>query len=220
MKIAFLSRYQKTIQRGAETFVSELTERLREKNGEVAVLSGSDADSLKKIYEGKYNVVMPINGRLQALKASLGRITGGYKLIISGQAGIGKDSIWNIAVVRPDVYIALTDFMVQWVKKWSYGSKIMKIPNGVNLKKFTPEGVRIKIYLPKPIILSVGALVNNKHHERVIKAVEKMGEGSVLIVGEGEEKEELERVGNGLKGRLKILNFPHEDMPKVYRSAD
>lgn len=220
MKLAILSRYQKKVKRGAETFVSELSVRLREKDVSVDVLSGSDGDSLKKILEGKYNVVMPINGGIQALKASLGRIIGGYKLIISGQAGVGKGSFWNIAVVKPDVYIALTDFMAMWAKKWAWDSKIIKIPNGVDLKKFTPAGDKIKIDLPRPIILSVGALVRYKHHERVIAAVEKMGEGSVLIVGEGEEKERLQKLGRGLRGRISVENFPYEDMPKVYRSVD
>lgn len=219
MRLAILSRYQKTINRGAETFVSELSEALREKNVDVDVLSGADADSLNKILEGKYDVVMPINGGFQALKASLGRVIGGYKLIISGQAGIGRGSIWNLAVM-PDIFVALTDHMVRWANQWRLFSKIIKIPNGVDLKKFTPEGDNIKIDLPRPIILSVGALSWYKHHERFIKAVEKMGEGSVLIVGEGEEKEKLQKLGTKLNARFRIDNFSYEDMPKVYRSAD
>lgn len=219
MKIAFLSRFQKFVNRGAETFVAELSSHLRQKGIFVDVLSGKAADSLKSILAGKYDVVIPVNGGMQSFKASAGRIFGGYKLIISGQAGIGKGSLWNLAMC-PDVYVGLTDDMVKWAKKWAWGLKIIKIPNGVDLKKFTPEGDKIRIDLPRPIILSIGALVWYKHHERVIKAVEKMGEGSVLIVGEGEEKEKLEKLGRSLTGSLKILNFPHEDMPKVYRSAD
>jgi len=59
MKIAFLSRYQNTIQRGAEIFVLELSTRLK-KNHDVDILVGKDADSFTKILSG-YDVVIPIN---------------------------------------------------------------------------------------------------------------------------------------------------------------
>lgn len=220
MKIAFLSRYQKTSQRGVETFVKELAFRLSKRHS-VDIFFGKDADSLSKITRGNYTFVFPMNGRLQSLMSSLGRIVGGYKLIIIGQSGIGRDDIWNIAVAKPDVFVALTDHMAKWAKRWAWGSKVTKIPNGVDLNKFSPKGGKIELNLKKPIILSVGALAWYKHHEKVIKAVKEMGKGSVFIVGEGQEKEKLERLGNELLGkRFRISSFKYEDMPKVYRSCD
>jgi len=220
MKIVFLSRYQNKIYRGAENFVLELSKRLS-KNHKVDILSGQDADDIHKAIRGNYDIVVPINGRIQSLKASLGRISGKYKLLITGHSGIGRDDIWNIAVCKPDVFVALTEYSADWAKKWAWGSKVVKIHNGIDLERFTPAGSKINLRLPKPIILSVGALVWYKHHERVIKAVREVGEGSVLIVGEGPEKEKLEKLGRKLLGdRFKILSFDREDMPKVYRSAD
>lgn len=220
IKIAFLSRYQNQINRGAESFVTELSLRLS-KAYSVDVLSGNQSDSLSKILSGGYDVVISMNGGIQALKASFGRNFSKYKLLIAGQAGIGRGSIWNIAVVQPDIFVALTDDMASWAKKWAWGSRIVKIPNGVDLDKFSPNGPKIKIDLPKPIILSVGALVWYKYHERVIRAIREMGYGSVLIVGEGPEKQSLEKLGRELLGkRFKIINFPYEQMPKVYRSVD
>lgn len=220
MKIVFLSRYQGKIHRGAENFVSEITARLSTKY-DVEILAGSDADSFFKILQGKYDIVIPINGRLQSLKASLSRLIGGYKLLISGHSGIGRDDILNIAVAKPDVFVALTDYMADWAKKFSWGTKVVKIANGVDLNKFTPNGKEISLGLEKPVILSVGALVWYKHHDRLVRAVSKMGEGSVLIVGEGKELDNLEKLGKGLLGdRFKIANFKYEDMPKVYRSVD
>lgn len=217
MKIAFLSRYQNIHQRGAETFVKELSERLSKKY-EVDILFGKEADSLGKVLKGNYDVVIPINGRMQSLKMSLGRLFGKYKLLISGHSGIGRDDIWNIAIVRPDVFIALTDYMANWAKKWAWGSKIVKIPNGIDLERFNSYGPKIDIDLPRPIILSVGALTWYKHHERVIRAVK---EGSLLIVGEGPEKEKLEKLGKKLLGeRFQIARYNYDDMPKVYRVCD
>lgn len=217
MKICFLSRYQNRIQRGAENFVAELAKRLS-RNHNVDVFYGKDADDLSKIKKGNFNIVIPINGRTQSLKASLGRMSGKYKLLITGHSGIGKDDIWNIAVCKPDVFVALTDYMVRWANGWAWGTKVVKIHNGIDLEKFTPQGDKINFGLPKPVILSVGALVWYKHHERVIRAVR---EGSLLIVGNGPDEKKLGQMGRQILGdRFRIASFDYEDMPKVYRSAD
>lgn len=121
MKIVFLSRHQDTIERGAEVFVKELSSRLS-KNHIVDIFTGEKADSLKEVLKGHYDLVIPINGRLQSLKFSLGRIIGKYKLLISGHSGVGADDIWNI-VVKPNVVVALTDFTTNWAKKYQVVSK-------------------------------------------------------------------------------------------------
>lgn len=219
MKILFLSRYQNRFQRGAENFVLELSKRLS-RNFKVDIFSGHDSDDTSKVIKGAYDIVIPINGRLQSLKSSLGRMSGKYKLLISGHSGIGRDDIWNIAVCKPDVFVALTSVMADWAKSWAWGSRVEKIPNGIDLTKFTPKGEKIKIDLPRPVILSVGALSWYKHHEKLIKAVEVLEEGSVLIVGNGEEKANLEKLGRNLGTRFKIADFEYKDMPKLYRSCD
>jgi glycosyltransferase involved in cell wall biosynthesis len=220
MKILILSRYQNTTLRGVETFVQVLTSRFG-KDIEFTVLSGKDSDSLKKIISGKYDVVMPMNGRMQSLKASFGRLFSGYKLVIGGHSGIGRDDIWNIFVCRPDIFIALTDYMANWAKKWALGSKVIKIPNGVDMKKFSPVGPKADIDLPSPLILSVGALEWYKGHEKTIDAVSKLDKGSLLIIGDGSQKDFLQKLGKEKLGnRFKILKAPYEDLPKIYRAAD
>ncbi len=219
MRIVFLNRHQNTTERGAEVFVKELSSRLS-KNHSVDVFTGERAYSLKDVLAGHYDVVIPINGRLQSLKFSLGRIIGKYKLLITGHSGVGIDDIWNI-VIKPDVFVALSDSAARWAKKYAWGSKIVKIPNGIDLDKFSPNGEKMKIELQRPIILSVGALVWYKHHERVIDAVSKIGTASVLIVGEGPLKEDLKKTGEEKLGkRFMIVSFKNEEMPKVYRSCD
>ena len=220
MKIAILSRLQNQVERGAEVFVKELSKRLSI-NHAVDILSGKDADSVLKVLKGKYDIVIPVNGRWQSFKVSFLKIIGGYKVLITGHSGKGWDDIWNIAVAKPDMFIALTEDMVKWAKKWSWGTTVVKIPNGIDLDKFNPIGERINFDLPKPIILCVGALVWYKYHGRVIDALAKLEQGSLLIVGEGELKKELEEKGRKILGkRFKISSFKNEDMPKVYRSVD
>src|SRR5687768_13841515 len=155
MKIGILSRYQDTTSRGVETVALELATRLS-KNHQVELLTGKNSDSFSRIINSKFDIVMPLNGRSQSMKASLGRLVSKYKLVIGGHSGIGRDDILNIALAKPDLFIALTDYMEEWTKKWAWGSKIVKINNGIDLEKFNPKGPKIDIKLPRPIILSVG----------------------------------------------------------------
>src|SRR3989344_3923546 len=220
-KICFLSQYYGQVSRGAETYVLELAKRLS-KNHDVDILIGKDSFSLNKILAGKYDIVIPTNGRWQALIVSIGSPFGGYKTIISGQAGIGKDDIWNIALTTPDFYTALTDFEMNWAKKWAWKTKVVKIPNGVDLEKFSSKGKKIDFNLENPVILSVGALEWYKHHERSIKAIKLLEKGSLLIIGQGPEKSKLQELGEKLLGnsRFKILQLNYDQLPEYYRSCD
>lgn len=220
MKIAFLSRTQNVTQRGVETFVRELAEHLST-DIEVEILAGKDADSFKKMISGGYDIVVPFNGGLQSLKASIGRIFGRYKLLIGGHSGVGRDDIWNILIAHPNVFVALTDYMAFWARRWALGVKIVKINNGIDLEKFNPRGERISHGLKGRVVLSVGALVWYKFHDRAIEAVSLLDNVSLLVVGSGEEKEKLEKLGKEKLGdRFKILKVEFDDMPKIYRSAD
>lgn len=220
LKIAFLSRYQDEVSRGAETYVLELSKRLRQ-SYEVYILKGKDADSFQKMVQGGYDLIIPVNGRVQSLKAGLGRIWSRYKLVISGQAGIGKDDIWNILFASPDVYVAITDFESNWAQQWALAAKVVKIPNGVDLEKFSSSGSKIDLRLKGKVVLSVGALFWYKHHELSIKAAARMSDANLLIIGNGPEESSLRSLGNKLLGdRFKILKVDYDQIPKYYRSAD
>ena len=224
LKIAFLSRYQGVVDRGVETYVSELSKRLS-KNHEIIVLSGKDADNIRKIINGKFNIVIACNGRFQSLKASMGRLIARYKLIISGQSGPGIDDIFNLLTL-PDIFVALTDFAatgagkLRSAKTWSWGTRVVVIPNGVDLGKFKPQGEKMNIDLSPPIVLTVGALYWYKHHEKTIKAMART-ESSLLIVGAGPELENLRELAEKeIPSRFKIISAKFEDLPKIYRAAD
>lgn len=220
IKIAFLSQYIGSVNRGAETYVIELSKRLQKKF-DVEILIGKDSFSYKKMVSRKYDFVIPTNGRRQALVASLAKIRGGFKTIISGQAGIGKDDIWNILVTAPDYYIALTEHEKNWAKKFAWKTKVLKIPNGVDLEKFSPNGSKVKFNASGKVVLSVGALYWYKHHERSIKAISMIRDTSLVIVGSGPENEKLSEMGKDLLGeRFQIIHADYNELPKYYRSAD
>lgn len=219
LKIAILSRYQDTTQRGVEVFVNELSQRLAPHN--VTILKGEDSDNIRLILQGDFDVVIPTNGRWQSLTISLARLLGRYKIIISGHSGIGRDDIWNIVIAKPDVFVALTEVMYNWAKKYAWGSKIANIPNGIDLDKFSPHGQKAKIGFTSPIILSVGALEWYKHHELTIQALSKIDNVALLILGSGSKYQYLKEMGHKLLGekRFKIMAVSHRDIADYYRAA-
>lgn len=220
MKIAILSRYQNKSTRGVESVVIELSKQLS-KNHQVEILVGSDSDSFQKIIGGNFDIVMPMNGRIQALKASFGRVFSRYKVVIGGHSGIGRDDLFNLLVTRPDVFVALTDLELNWAKKFGWGVRITKISNGVDLEKFKPGKSELDLGIARPVILSVGALEWYKYHDRTIKAVSNLNTGCLVIVGNGPQKDYLEKIGRKELGdRFKLLTVPYEKMPDVYRSCD
>ncbi len=245
MKIVFLNISQGQVNRGAETFVLELSRRLKKMGHEVSVISGQSKTSkrwpilwrlfidpqsiavflftLKKLpalWREKYDVVIPVNGGWQPALVRL--ITWLYKgkMVISGQSGMGWDdrnNLWSF----PDTFVALSTKAKNWAKRANPFVKIKYIPNGVDTKKFTPRGNGLKISLKKPVILCVGALVPTKRIDLVIRAVSKLKDVSLLVVGDGDLKAELKRIGKGMLGdRFELTKVPFEKMPQVYRTAD
>lgn len=208
MKIAFLNKYQGKVNRGAETFVSEMAKRLS-KNHEVAVLTSTLA-----LLSKKYDLIIPTNGRAQAIFTRFVAFVTGAKVIISGQSGIGFDDRVNLYTF-PDVFVGLSEYQCNWAKKINPYVKVLKIPNGVDLSEFKASRSNRKV------ILSVGAFTKEKRHDLTIKAVSKLEGVHLLIVGSGgNEKGELEALGRKLLGnRFEVLSVPHSKMPDIYEKA-
>lgn len=220
IRIVFLCRNFGIVNRGVESYVNELANRLVEKF-DVSIFAGEDADNISKVIKEKFNLVIPTNGRMQTLKVSFGRLFGGYRTLIAGHAGIGRDEVINL-LTFPDVYVPLTQAEYKWAHKYAWNTKMVKISNGIDLNKFKPNGKKINFELEPPIILSVGALEWYKHHDLAILAVAALGKASLLIVGTGPGKNKLLNLGAQLlgKNRFKIIEADYEEMPKIYRSGD
>jgi len=210
MKVAFLSKYSGISNRGAETYVQELSTRLKELNLDVQVCPA---------LSGNPDVVIPVNGRLQAIEASIWAKTHGAKVIISGQSGPGWDDRLNLFTF-PNTFVALTDFQQQWAKTANPLVKTVVIPNGVDLQKFNPSVKSINIDLPHPIVLCVAALEPIKRQELLIRAVSKT-KASLLLVGKGSLEPKLKYLCDQLlPGRYAIKSYSFADMPHVYTACD
>ena len=92
LKLAFLNKYQGKVNRGAETFVKEVSQRLSQ-NYQVDIISEINyLDLLKK----KYDLIIPTNGRFQVVFTRIITWLTGGKMIVSGQSGMGWDDKVNL----------------------------------------------------------------------------------------------------------------------------
>jgi glycosyltransferase involved in cell wall biosynthesis len=218
MKIAFLNKYQNKVFRGAETYVYELARRLS-KNHEVDVISKINYWTLLR---KKYDVIIPTNGRWQAIIVRKIAWLTGAKVIISGQSGMGWDDRINLYTF-PNVFVALSTKALDWAKKVNPFVRSVYIPNGVDLENFTFKGSPFKVLLNKPIVLAVGAFTEQKRMDLVIKAVAKLGNIKLLIAsGGGDLRDKIYDLGITSLGkeRFEMVSVPFEKMPKIYRTAD
>lgn len=178
--------------------------------------------ALKEIDKHNVDLIIPTNGGWQTLLCRIFTSLRKKKMIVVGHSGIGWDDFVNM-MIRPDVFVALTDFQKNWVKKLSLGTRIEKISDGVDIDHFTPEGEKLNLALPRPIILVVSALSPGKRVDLAIQAVSKLEKGSLIVLGDGtiEEVKKIKEKGNKLLGPRFLFNkVRHDEMVFWYRSCD
>lgn len=174
---------------------------------------------LPKIWRENFDWIIPVDGGWQLLILKVFKKTS--KILVSGQAGIGRDDLRNLRM-GPDIFVALTERAYRWAKTVNPKVKVVKIPNGVDLEKFRPDVKPAVLDLEKPIILCVAGLNPYKRVDLTIKAVAALGKGSLLLLGDGPQREYLEELGKKLLGPTRFLRLTasHRDLPAYYRAAD
>ncbi len=104
--------------------------------------------------------------------------------------------------------------------------KITVLRNGVDLTLFRPADrglARAALGLTGPTLLSVGALIPRKGHDRTIATLPHLPDVTLLIAGEGPERNRLERLAQTLNvgARVKFLGaWPHHRLAALYSAAD
>ncbi|MBX4205794.1 glycosyltransferase family 4 protein, partial [Candidatus Microgenomates bacterium] len=166
------------------------------------------------------DIIFPTNNLLQSVFVRIWSVVTKTKMVVSGQSGLGFDDRINMWVF-PDAFVALTEHQKKWAQANNPLVEIFVIPNGVDLKDFKSNIKAYNFNLPRPIVLDVSALTFWKRQELAIKAVAKLDNGSLLLVGMGEDESKLRKIGeNLLPGRFKILSVNHNEMPSIYASSD
>ncbi len=104
-------------------------------------------------------------------------------------------------------------------------AKVAVLRNGVDTDVFRPaDGARWRAKAAAgPVLLAVGNLVPLKGHDLMIRALAEIADASLLIVGEGPVRGQLEALAKslGLAERVRFLGpVPHKELPAVYSAAD
>ncbi|MFC1710097.1 glycosyltransferase family 4 protein [Patescibacteria group bacterium] len=176
--------------------------------------------ALKDLLKTKHDVVIPLNGGWMPIIIRIVTWLCRSKMIISGQSGMGWDDRVNL-LTFPNRFIALSTVAKEWAEKVNPLVKTHYIPNGVDVNIFTSKGKKYIHGLKPPVIVCVSALTPTKRVDLVIKALSKMKNASLLIVGDGDLKDKLNKLGKKLlKDRYKQVKLPFSEMPTIYRSAD
>ncbi len=99
-------------------------------------------------------------------------------------------------------------------------SKIVIIPNGVDITEFA-KAKKSALHWQKPLYLCVASFKKQKNHETLVKAFAQTQKGSLILVGEGVEKERIKRLVThlDLKKRVHFLGV-QKNIPRLLRAAD
>jgi glycosyltransferase involved in cell wall biosynthesis len=132
-------------------------------------------------------------------------------------------------------------FFVKWTHHWiSYGEaateyllsigvsreNIVQIQNCVDEQAYLQRPAPLLELQPKPVFLCVGQLIYRKGIDKLLEAVERLQSAgykfSLLLVGEGTEKEAFQELAQNLSLE-NIIFYPSQPphlMPQMYQSAD
>ena len=244
MKIAFLNISQGRVNRGAEVYVGELAKRVAKKH-KVKVYSSFlslpprwpifwrlfidpqgimiglfTLSLLYDLWRNKYDVIIPVNGGWQPAFIRIFTWVRGGKMVISGQSGVGWDDRNNLWCF-PDCFISLTKMQENWAHRINPFVRVVTIPNGVDVQRFSSHKNGYPVELSRPVVLCVAALVPSKRIELTIQAVSQMNLASLMIIGKGPLKDKIHALGNKLLGnRFFMTDVSHDKMPSIYKSAD
>ena len=168
----------------------------------------------------KYDVIIPTNGGWQVVFCRLITWIFGKKMLIQGNAGIGKDDFFSLLCL-PNYYIAISPAGFKWAQKKTPWVKSSYISHGVDIQLFR-NAKPAKIKLKKPIVLCVSAFIPYKQINLLIKAMSYVKDARLLIIGHGPEEERLQKMGKELLKERFLLRtgINHSELAPYYKTAD
>jgi len=166
--------------------------------------------------------------------AALGRVLGKPVVITARGSDVtqypdhaGPRRMLRWAMGQADGLIAVSGGLKQaMVGLGVPAEKITVLRNGVDLAQFRPidgGGLRAEWGALGPVLLSVGHLIGRKRHHLAIEALPNLPSWTLVIVGEGPERPQLEALATslGVGSRVKFAGVrPHSELAAFYSAAD
>jgi glycosyltransferase involved in cell wall biosynthesis len=173
------------------------------------------------LVRARYDLLLPVNGVWGALACRLIRRAYGTPFITVGHAGIGRPDLWQVRQ-RPNVHVVLTEHARLWMTGICPDLRVQVIPNGVDIIRFHPDLTPVSLPLERPRYLCAAAAVSYKNIRLTIEAVSRLSRGSLLVLGRGPLKAELEAQGMRQLGpqRFMMQDVPHTEMPNYFAACD
>jgi glycosyltransferase involved in cell wall biosynthesis len=126
-----------------------------------------------------------------------------------------------------DVVFCYTEADRERLREYGVTTDVAVVPNGIDTERFTPEGEVHEAMPDGPTVLFVGRLVEGKRPgdalEAFVGVLDEHPDASMVFVGEGPLREELERRAESLEVARSVRFLGHleyDEMPSVYRGAD
>lgn len=144
----------------------------------------------------------------------------------------------NLIIKKADVIIAISNYLKDYSKTINKNAKTAVIPNGVDIENFTREysygelselADKLGIRPGDKVIVSVSRLVPKNGIDILIRSAEILNSNlqttsyKLLIIGEGEQKEELVSLAKKLHVYDKIIwvgSVGHTELPRYLKISD
>ena len=172
------------------------------------------------------DLIFPHNGYGGLFVANCIRAIRGTPILFTEHSSLSQQSedLRHNLTLKPDCLIVPNPAVAKYVQHFAPHQSFKMIPYGINPLEFTPVGKSIVTGLPKPTILCVAPLkrYGNSRIELAIKAVARLPEASLLVCGDGCDRDYFQELGDRLIGaeRFQVRTFAYAQMPQVYRSAN
>ena len=121
--------------------------------------------------------------------------------------------------------VAVTNSLKQTALQTNPQQSISVIPNGIDIKIFSPNANIEAGDEKKFRLITVSRLIKRKGVQDVLKALSEIDDNHITltIIGEGNYENELKNMSNklGLNGRVKFMGFcPRNDIPSYFWQSD
>lgn len=172
------------------------------------------------------DLIFPCNSYGGLAMAAAVRALSGTPVLYKAHTGLllGGKILERELKFRPDHLVVVSQEMKDRARQIRPEQSISILSCGVDTEKFRPSGNRIPLDLSGPVVLCVASL-NRTDHKRVelaIRAVSQLPDASLLVCGDGSDRDYFQALGDKMLGpsRFKIQTFTFYQMPDVYRSVD